>query len=190
MKGKTGIIPQTELDRLLDERIEMQAKVRAVRTEIERRYRDKIDAEIEFETRAIERNFAVQLVEAKERGATYAELVKVLGTGTAAVMRRFVELGGGSVRTRTTGADRIEKRAEDIGVQQTATGYTMFVGTTPDGDSGLAVPIRVQWKNGTPYAWPVEGSDVKRLRDDYGIEREELFAKGAEIVSAFGLTEN
>lgn len=191
MKGKTGIIPQTELDRLLDERIEMQAKVRAVRTEIERRYRDKIDAEIEFETRAIERNFAVQLVEAKERGATYAELVKVLGTGTAAVMRRFVELGGGSVRTRTTGADRIEKRAEDIGVKQVEENlYAWTIQSHGDKLDGAEVDVTVRWRDGKPYAWPVEGSDVMRLRDDYGIEREQLFEKGAEIVAAFGLTEN
>lgn len=187
--GKTGVMTQTELDRLLDERIEMQAKVRAVRTEIERRYRDKIEAEIEFETRAIERAFAVQLVEAKERGATYAELVKVLGTGTAAVMRRFVELGGGSVRTRTTGADRVEKRAEDIGVKRVEENlFDWHVGMTASGE--LYVPVTVQWKDGKPYAWPVRGADVVRLRDDYGIERDELFAKGAEIVSAFGLTES
>lgn len=188
--GKSGVMTQTELDRLLDERIEMQAKVRAVRTEIERRYRDKIEAEIEFETRAIERNFAVQLVEAKERGATYAELVKVLGTGTASVMRKYVELGGGSVRTRTTGTQRLEKRAEDIGVKRVGENlFDWIVGATPDGLGGLAVPVTVQWKNGTPYAWPVDGADVVRLRDDYGIEREELFEKGAEIVAAFGLTE-
>ncbi len=181
---------QAELDRLLDERIEMQAKIRAVRTEIERRYRDKIEAEIEFETRAIERSFAVQLVEAKERGATYAELVKVLGTGTASVMRKYVELGGGSVRTRTTGADRVEKRAEEIDVNRVEENlFDWIVGTTPDGLVGLAVPVTIRWKEGKPYAWPVFGSDVVRLRDGYGIEREELFEKGAEIVSAFGLTE-
>lgn len=83
-----------------------------------------------------------------------------------------------------------EKRAEDIGVKRvTETLFDWIVGTTSDGAGELAVPVTVQWKNGTPYAWPVDGSDVVRLRDDYGIEREELFAKGAEIVSAFGLTE-
>lgn len=183
--GKSGVMTQTELDRLLDERIEMQAKVRAVRTEIERRYRDKIEAEIEFETRAIERAFAVQLVEAKERGATYAELVKVLGTGTAAVMRKFVELGGGSVRTRTTGADRVEKRAEDIGVTPSpGTGYNWMLG------DGAFVNVTVRWKEGKPYAWPTRPEMVTKLRDEYGIEREDLFAKGAEIVAAFGLTES
>ena len=182
--GKSGAMTQRELDQLLDARIEMQANVRAVRTEIERRYRDKIEAEIEFETRAIERNFAVQLVEAKERGATYAELVKVLGTGTAAIMRKYVELGGGSVRTRTTGADRVIKRAEEINVKMNGHGYDWEV------VEGVTVQITLQWKNGKPYAWPVDGSDVVRLRDDYGIEREQLFEKGAEIVAAFGLTES
>lgn len=179
-----------ELDRLRDEYLKLKtAKAEASRT-VREKYRKIIADEIEMVTRVAERSFAVQLVELRERGATRKELVEVIGDGSAATMRRYVELGGGSIRTRQTGADRMEKRAEDIGVQQTATGYTMFVGTTPDGDSELAVPIRVQWKNGTPYAWPVDGSDVVRLRDDYGIEREELFAKGAEIVAAFGLTEN
>lgn len=181
--GKSGVMTQTELDLLLDERIEMQAKVRAVRTEIERRYRDKIEAEIEFETRAIERNFAVQLVEAKERGATYAELVKVLGTGTAAVMRKFVELGGGSVRTRTTGAERMVKRAEDIGVTPNEDGtYQWQVAEE-------SVKVWLKWKDGKPYAAPT-AENMQMLRTDHGIEAAELFAKGAEIVSAFGLTEN
>ena len=189
--GKSGAMTQRELDQLLDARIEMQANVRAVRTEIERRYRDKIEAEIEFETRAIERGFAVQLVEAKERGATYAELVKVLGTGTASVMRKYVELGGGSVRTRTTGTQRLEKRAEDIGViQVTDTQYQWKAPGNEQYPHGTLVDVTVQWKNGKPYAWPVDGADAVRLRDDYGIEREQLFEKGAEIVAAFGLTED
>lgn len=185
--GKTGVMTQTELDRLLDERIEMQAKVRAVRTEIERRYRDKIEAEIEFETRAIERNFAVQLVEAKERGATYAELVKVLGTGTAAVMRRFVELGGGSVRTRTTGAERLERRAEDIGVRKASGGAYSW---KPDPADEATVDVIIRWHNGKPIAWGATTDDVMALQNDFGVTREELYEKGAEIVAAFGLTEN
>ena len=189
--GRSGEMTQRELDQLLDARIEMQANVRAVRTEIERRYRDKIEAEIEFETRAIERGFAVQLVEAKERGATYAELVKVLGTGTASVMRKYVELGGGSVRTRTTGTQRLEKRAEDIGVKRVGENrFNWLVVDAQGSNRDVNIAVSVEWKNGKPHAWPVDGSDAIRLRDDYGIGREQLFEKGAEIVAVFGLTED
>lgn len=184
-------VSAVELDNLRDAYLEMREEKNAIRSQVREEYRAKIKAEIDSRSEIAERKFAVQLVRLREMGATQKELVAVIGDGTASTMRRYVELGGGKIAGRKTGAERQKERAEDIGVREVdGNVFDLVVGVTADGNGELCVPVTVQWKNGKPYAWPVEGADVVRLRDDYGIERDELFAKGAEIVSAFGLTES
>lgn len=110
--GKAGAVHQTELDRLRDEYLDMREQVRRVRSEVEREFRAKIEEEVTYRTSRVRRAFAVRFVEVKEAGATRKELVKVLGDGTAEVMRELIELGGGTVRKTQTGEERRAGRGE------------------------------------------------------------------------------
>ena len=182
-------VNKVDLENLRDKFLEMQREKALIRTQVREEYRAKIKAEIESRSEIAERTFAVQLVRLRDQGAKRSELIDVIGDGTAATMRRYVELGGGTLAPRKTSEERKADRAADIGVKRVSeTVFDWNVGLTADGD--LYCPVTIQWKNGKPYAWPVDSSDVMRLRDDYGIESNELYEKGAEIVSAFGLTEN
>ncbi len=189
--ARMGTVPQVVLDELRDAYVDMMDKKARVAREVRERYRDKIAEETERETRVLERAFGVQMVEVREMGATRKELVKVIGDGTSGVYRKFIELGGGTIAGRKTGADRLAERAEDIGVSQVAENlFDLIVGKTADGLGELAIPVEIQYKDGKPFIWPVDPSDVVVLRDTYGYDRAALYNKGAEIVAAFGLEED
>lgn len=180
--GKAGSVPESELDRLLDARIEMQSKIRKVRMEVEREYKAKIEEDIEYRTRNIERAFAVQLVDLKEAGATYSELVKVLGQGTASVMRKYVELGGGSVQKRMTGSERAQERINKLGVRREGDQFVWTLGSDN-------VDCQLIWRNGRPSLWPIGDEALLTLRDGHGITLRDMSAKGAEVAAEFGITE-
>lgn len=175
-------VTQRDLDRLHDDFLDMRDKKNRIRREVERRYREKIEEEIEFETRGIERAFAVRLVEVKEAGATRKELVKVIGDGTASTMRHFIELGGGTVKKRLTGDQRAEERKSAIGVRHIAGndyGWTV---------EGTEFICNVLWQNGKPVLFPV-GDAVMTLRDEYGMTASDFRNKGEEVANAFDLKE-
>lgn len=180
--GKSGAVNSIELDRLLDERLEMQAKIKKVRLEVEREYKPRIEEEIEYRTRSLERAFAVRFVEIKEAGATYAELVKVLGQGTAAVMRKYVELGGGKIQKRLTGSERADERKNSTGVRHVADNRYIW---TVDGEEFEADLL---WQRGKPVLFPV-GDAVVTLRDNHGVNSADLVTKGAEVAAAFDISE-
>ena len=125
---------------------------------------------------------AVDLDGAKDGAPQNREVIAAL-----CKLRRFVELGGGTVRTRTTGADRLVKRAEEIGVRKASGGAYSW---KPDPADEATVDVIIRWHNGKPIAWGATTDDVMALQNDFGVTREELYEKGAEIVAAFGLTEN
>lgn len=175
-------VTQHDLDRLHDDFLDMRDKKNRIRREVERRYRDKIEQEIEFETRGVERAFAVQLVELREAGATRKELVKVIGDGTASTMRHFIELGGGSLQKRQTGAERAAERRKAIGVEQVTD--TRFIWTV--GNQGYECDL--VWQAGKPVMFPV-GDGVVTLRDVHGMTAKDFRAKGEEVANAFDLKE-
>ena len=189
--AKSNIVPTSVLDDLRDAYLDMRDAKRLVSREVREEFKPRIAEEIERRTRVIERAFAVQFEEVRQRGATRKELVEVLGDGSADVFRKYVELGGGTIAGRKTGADRLAERAENIGVKQVAEKlFDLIVGKTADGLGELAIPVEIQYKDGKPFIWPVDPSDVVVLRDEYGYSRGKMFDKGAEIVSAFGIEES
>lgn len=175
-------VTQHDLDRLHDEFLNMRDAKARVRREVERRYREKIEQEIEFESRGIERAFAVQLVELREAGATRKELVKVIGDGTASTMRHYIELGGGTVQKKLTGAERAEERKESLGVRHVGGNEYMW---NVDGVEYLS---QLLWQNGKPVFFPV-GEAARTLRDLHGFGAAEFRAKGAEVANAFDVKE-
>lgn len=176
-------IPEHELNRLIDVRIETQKRIRDVRAEVEREFAPKIEDEVVYRTRAIERAFAAELVEAKENGATYEQRVKIVGTGKAEVMRHYIELGGGTVRKTLTGDERRAERGENLGVREI--GHNRFIYTTNNGEE---VEAYVMWRDHRPYLW-ADGTPVEKIMADLG-DIKGLRKRGDEIVAAFGLTEN
>lgn len=175
-------VNQIELDRLHDEFLDMRDKKNRIRREVERRYRDKIEEEIEFETRTIERVFAVRLVEVKEAGATRKDLVKVIGDGTASTMRHYIELGGGTLKKHLTGSERAVERQNATGVRR-VTG-NRFIWTVDEVD----YEADLLWQRGKPVLFPV-GGNLVAMRDAHGIGATEIAAKGEEVASAFNISE-
>jgi len=187
--ARQGTVSPVELDGLRDAYLEMQERKAAIRAQVREEYRAKIKAEIESRSEIAERTFAVQLVRLREAGATRAELVDIIGDGTAATMRRYVELGGGNIAVRKTSEDRKEERAKGLGVYSVdGETFDLEVGQGADGGT-LCIPVTIKWRDGKPFMWPVFETDVVPLRDTYGYSQEDLFSKGAEIVAAFGVTE-
>jgi hypothetical protein len=180
--GRAGAVHQTELDRLKDEYLDMRAEIKKVRARVEAEFREKIEAEFEYQTHRVKRAFAVRFVELKEAGATRKELVRVIGDGTAEVMRELIELGGGTVRKTLTGEERRAERGENLGVREIAPGR--FVYTSKGGQE---VETYLLWQNGKPALW-ADGDDVLILRDDFK-DAAGLRKIGAEIASAFNITE-
>lgn len=173
-------VSQHDLDRLQDAFLDMRDKKARIRREIERRYRDKIEEEIEFECRAVERAFAVQLVDLKEAGATRRELVKIIGDGTASVMRHYIELGGGEVRKRQTGEDRTRERRKALGITRIAGNrYEWKI-------EGHTYPVTLMERNGHPILWP-EGDALTALRDEHGVTLDDLREKGREVADEYGM---
>lgn len=179
--GKSGAVHQTELDRLTDERIDLTAQKQKIRRQVEAEFREKIETEIEYRIRSAERAFAVRFVELKEAGATWNELVQVLGKGTAAEMRRIIELGGGTVnRTKTSDERRIE-RGQNLGVREI--GHNRFIYTAADGQE---IESYLLWNSGKPALW-ADGMDVKILLAELG-GNSGLRKRGEEIAAAFNIT--
>lgn len=172
------------LDDLRDAYLRMKNRKAEIRAEVRERYREKIEAEIEFESQIAEREFAVRLVEVREMGATRPELVSVIRDGTAATMRRYIELGGGTIAGRKTGADRLAERAENIGVVQISDNQFDW-----EIAEGVVYRVEVQWAYGKPFVWPVEHSQIGEMKELFGFTRAMAYDKGAEIVAAFGLEE-
>lgn len=175
-------IPEHELNRLIDVRIETQKRIRDVKAEVEREFAPKIEDEVAYRTRAIERAFAAELVEAKENGATYEQRVKIVGTGKAEVMRHYIELGGGTVRKTLTGEERRAERGQNLGVREIAPGR--FVYTSKGGQE---VETYLLWQGGKPALW-ADGDDVLILREDF-TDAAGLRRIGTEIAAAFNITE-
>lgn len=180
--ARMGTVPQVVLDELRDAYVDMMDKKARVAREVRERYRDKIAEEIERETRVLERAFGVQMVEVREMGATRKELVKVIGDGTSGVYRKFIELGGGTIAGRKTGADRLAERAENIGVVQISDNQFDY-----EIEEGAVYRVEVQWARGVPFIWPVEHSQIGEMKELFGFTRAMAYDKGAEIVAAFGI---
>lgn len=183
--AKSNIVPSSVLDDLRDAYLDMRDAKRLVSREVREEFKPRIAEEIERRTRVIERAFAVQFEEVRQRGATRKELVEVLGDGSADVFRKYVELGGGTIAGRKTGADRLAERAENIGVEQI--GENLFEWVVDDELTEIVRIDRVEGKK--PYVWPV--SDVKAPLEEalrkHGKTGSYLYEKAAEIISAFGL---
>lgn len=180
--GKAGRVHITELDRARDEFLDMQDALNRVRREVEKEFRPRIEEEIEYRTKSMERAFAVRLVELKEAGATYDERVKIIGTAKAHVMRRYIELGGGETQKKLTGTERAEERKSAIGVRHVAD--NRYIWTV----EGVEFEADLLWERGKPYLFPV-GDGVVTLRDEHGFGPAEFRAKGVEVAAAFDVTE-
>lgn len=178
-----GTVPQVVLDELRDAYVDMMDKKARVAREVRERYRDKIAEEIERETRVLERAFGVQMVEVREMGATRKELVKVIGDGTSGVYRKFIELGGGTIAGRKTGADRLAERAENIGVERVS--ETVFKWTT---DTDEVITLEICWLKDSPRVRGIDSENHEALVIATGRKSSVARELAAQIVSAYGLT--
>lgn len=182
--AKEGTVPTIVLDALRDKYLDMRAAKSQVATQVRERYRKKILEDIERESQMIERLFAVQFVEVRNQGATRRELVNVIGDGTAATYRKFMELGGGDMRKLTTGAERLSARAESVGVIRS--GDNLFDITLSTGD---VVSVYLTWADGKPAIWSDDREALTKMHEEFK-NGGGLYRKGAEIVALFGIEEN
>lgn len=171
------------LDDLRDAYLRMKNRKAEIRAEVRERYREKIEAEIEFESQIAEREFAVRLVEVREMGATRPELVSVIRDGTAATMRRYIELGGGTIAGRKTGADRLAERAESINVERVS--ETVFKWSAENGEE---VTLEICWLNDSPRVRGVDSENHEALVVATGRKSSVARELAAQIVTAYGLT--
>lgn len=182
--AKEGTVPSIVLDGLRDKYLEMKLAKSQVATQVRERYRKQIQDAIERETQMIERLFAVQFVEVRNQGATRRELVNVIGDGTAATYRKFMELGGGDMRKLTTGSERLSARAENAGIIRVED--NLFDITLSTGD---VVTVYLAWVEGKPAIWSDDRDTMMKMREEFK-SGAGLYRKGAEITSLFGLEES
>lgn len=182
----------TMIAMLRDEYLAAQDEKKRRRGEIQDRHRDIIAEEIAVMEDAVDKRLGELLVRALESGMKRTEVWKpVFGTNDNKRWTRLVELGGGTVRTKRTGAEIRQEVEKSLGVKRVAENlFDLIVGKTIDGLGELAIPVEIQYKDGKPFIWPVDPSDVVVLRDEYGYSRGKMFDKGAEIVAAFGIEED
>jgi len=178
-----GTVPQVVLDELRDAYVDMMDKKARVAREVRERYRDKIAEEIERETRVLERAFGVQMVEVREMGATRKELVKVIGDGTSGVYRKFIELGGGSIAGRKTGADRLAERTEAINVERVA--ETLFEWTT---DTGEVITLEICWLVDSPRVRGFDGENHTAFIEAINRDVDKAKELAAQIAATYSLT--
>lgn len=181
--AKSNIVPTAVLDDLRDAYLDMRDAKRLVSREVREEFKPRIAEEIERRTRVIERAFAVQFEEVRQRGATRKELVEVLGDGSADVFRKYVELGGGTIAGRKTGADRLAERAEAINVERVS--ETLFEWTTGTDE---VITLEICWLVDSPRVRGFDGENHTAFIEAINRDVDKAKELAAQIVSAYGLT--
>ena len=175
----------TMIAMLRDEYLAAQDEKKRRRGEIQDRHRDIIAEEIAVMEDAVDKRLGELLVRALESGMKRTEVWKpVFGTNDNKRWTRLVELGGGTVRTKRTGAEIRQEVEKSLNVVQIADNQFDY-----EIEEGAVYRVEVQWARGVPFIWPVEHSQIGEMKNLYGFTRGMSQNKGAEIVAAFGIEE-
>lgn len=179
-------LSEHELDALTDEYNRMKERKRHVRNEVRERYREVIENAVEREAEAIEREFAIEFVSARDRGATRSQLVKVIRTGSADTFRKYVELGGGVIRGRETGADRARERGAELGVIPKGTNLFELYKSV-EGIPMEPIEIHLVKEGDTHMMLPSDMDNLVKMRDAFGYSRKDNIILANQIAEAFGV---
>ena len=175
----------TMIAMLRDEYLAAQDEKKRRRGGIQDRHRDIIAEEIAVMEDAVDKRLGELLVRALESGMKRTEVWKpVFGTNDNKRWTRLVELGGGTVRTKRTGAEIRQEVEKSLNVVQIADNQFDY-----EIEEGAVYRVEVQWARGVPFIWPVEHSQIGEMKELFGFTRAMAYDKGAEIVAAFGLEE-
>lgn len=175
----------TMIAMLRDEYLAAQDEKKRRRGEIQDRHRDIIAEEIAVMEDAVDKRLGELLVRALESGMKRTEVWKpVFGTNDNKRWTRLVELGGGTVRTKRTGAEIRQEVEKSLNVVQIADNQFDY-----EIEEGAVYRVEVQWARGVPFIWPVEHSQIGEMKELFGFTRAMAYDKGAEIVAAFGIEE-
>ena len=172
------------LDYLAEMYDQVQIRKREIREEVREKYRARMEEEVEKQIELEDSRIGVAIVRAVEQGYKRADIARVIRTNDSAKYRRYIELGGGTIRTRKTLEERAQERAESINVVQIADNQFDY-----EIEEGAVYRVEVQWARGVPFIWPVEHSQIGEMKELFGFTRAMAYDKGAEIVAAFGIEE-
>lgn len=177
------------LKNLREKYIELQEEIARRNAEIRAKYRALEKAEKEEEKEKLEKIFAWEFNMARESGVKRYELERyVLGSNRGDRYKKYVELGGGSLRKLVSADEKIEllreaeeKRFEEMGVRHVSGNRYMWT------VNGVEYPVDLLWRDRAWIAFPFEDAFGKMREQGIGLK--EAKEKGAEIARAFGVEE-
>lgn len=173
----------TMIAMLRDEYLAAQGEKKRRRGEIQDRHRDIIAEEIAVMEDAVDKRLGELLVRALESGMKRTEVWKpVFGTNDNKRWTRLVELGGGTVRTKRTGAEIRRDVEKSLGVKQI--GENLFEWTS-EGEE--VITLDFGWLEGAPRVRGVDRKNHRALIAASGGKSAVAIELAAQIASAFGL---